>query len=39
MATNPLVLVFQTPLLDTESSLDYGHSVTQVGGQRKPTAT
>lgn len=37
-ATNPPVLVFQTPLLDAESSLDYGHSVTQVGGQRKPPA-
>lgn len=27
----PSLLVFQTPLLDSESSLDYGHSITQVG--------
>lgn len=30
----PSPLVFQTPLLDSESSLDYGHSITQVRGQK-----
>lgn len=35
----PFFLVFQTPLLDTESTLDYGHSLTQVGGLGKPTRT
>lgn len=29
-AINTFFLLFQTPLLDAESSLDYGHSLTQV---------
>lgn len=29
-AANTFLLLFQTPLLDAESSLDYGHSLTQV---------
>lgn len=32
---HPCISIFQTPLLETESTLDYGHSLTQVGGAGK----